>query len=238
MIEVMNLNILAFGAHPDDVELFCSGTLIKMTDLGYSAGIIDMTRGELSTRGNPETRSGEAEKAASIINARIRVNVELPDGDIVNNRSNRMKIIELLRFYKPEIVILPYWEDRHPDHVNASELLKAACFQSGLAKINSGTEPHRPEYMLYYFNHAVAQPSFVVDISDEFDRKMKAIKSYGSQFHNPASNEPETYISSRLFMESVETRAKYFGFQIGVTYGEPFVIESVLKVNNLFDIFS
>lgn len=234
----MNLNILAFGAHPDDVELFCSGTMIKMADLGYSTGIIDLTRGELSTRGNTETRAGEANKAAGIMNAKIRINVGLPDGDIVNDRPNRLKIIELLRFYRPEIVLLPYWEDRHPDHVKASELLKTACFQSGLAKINSNSEPHRPEYRFYYFNHAVAQPAFVVDISKEFDRKMNAIKSYESQFYNPDSDEPETYISSSSFMESVETRAKFFGFQIGVEYGEPFVTETVLKVNNLFDIFS
>ncbi|MGD9900200.1 MAG: bacillithiol biosynthesis deacetylase BshB1 [Calditrichaceae bacterium] len=238
MIEEMNLNILAFGAHPDDVELFCSGTLIKMADLGYSVGIVDLTRGELSTRGNPETRLEEAKKAADIIKAKIRVNVGLPDGNIINNQSNRMKIIELLRFYKPEIVMIPYREDRHPDHVNASGLLKEACFQSGLAKIDSSTDPHRPENVIYYFNHALAEPSFVVDISNEFDRKMKAIKSYESQFHNPESNEPETYISSRIFMESVETRAKFFGFQIGAAYGEPFVTDTVLKVNNLFEIFS
>jgi bacillithiol biosynthesis deacetylase BshB1 len=234
----MQLDLIAFGAHPDDVELFCGGTLLKLTKNGLKTGVVDLTLGELSTRGNPELRNTEAEHARSILNVTVRENLAIPDGNIENSAEHRLRIIKTLRTYRPPAVLIPYWKDRHPDHVNAARLLQEAVFFAGLKQIDTGTPAFRPTHMIYYFHHEVATPSFVVDISEEFETKMKAIKSYKSQFYNPDSSEPETYISSQAFEKSIAVRAQYFGFQIGVRYGEPFLVKEPLKINNLSDIFA
>jgi len=232
------MDVLVFAPHPDDAELFCAGTILKLKKQGARVGLIDLTRGELGTRGTPDLRQLEAEEAGRILGVDLRANAHLPDGNISTDSASKRTVIEFIRRYRPKIVLAPYWEDRHPDHVNASHLLTSAFFYSGVAKVETGQEAYRPQSLIYYFQHEVSRPSFVVDVSDEFDQKLMAIKSYKSQFHDPASKEIETYISRPEFLDSVETRAKYFGFQIGVRYGEPFYIKSTLKIDNLQQIFA
>lgn len=234
----MELDILALGTHPDDVELFCGGTIIKMVRQGHKLGIIDLTEGELSTRGNVETRKKELQQAAKILKIKIRENLKLTDGNLVNSADHRLQIIERIRKFRPRIVLIPYWADRHPDHENASKLLSESCFYSGLSKIKSTFPEFRPQYIIYYFHHWVEKPTFIVDISEEFAKKMEAIKAYKSQFYDPGSKEPQTYISDKSFLKSIETRARYFGYQIGVDFGEPFLVKSVLKIDNLLNIFA
>ena len=234
----MKLDILAFSAHPDDVELSCGGTVVKMVKSGYAVGIADLTEAELSTRGNVERRRKETENSSKILGISTRENLKIPDGQIENNSSNRLKMIRCIRKYQPEIILAPYFEDRHPDHVHASNLIMESNFYSGLSKIDTGVAPHRAKNVIYYYQHLVDKPSFVVDITDEFDRKMEAVKAFNSQFYNPESDEPETYISQRRFLDSIQTRAQYFGYRIGVEYGEPFFIKSTIKINNLYEIFS
>ncbi len=234
----MQIDVLAFGAHPDDVELFCGGLLLKLKKQEYTTGIIDLTRGELGSRGTAEIRAIEANEAGIILNLDIRDNMNFKDGDISVNSESKRKVIDIIRKYRPKIILIPYWEDRHPDHVNASRLVSAACFYSGLTKIDADGEPHRPKTMIYYFHHEIARPSFIVDISNEFNEKITAIQAHKSQFHNPESKEPETYISRPEFLDSIKNRAKYFGFQIGVEYGEPFLVKSAIKINNIMDVFA
>lgn len=229
----MHLDVLAFGTHPDDVELFCGGTVIKLVRQGYRVGVIDLTRGEMSTRGTPQLRRQETAQATVIMNLAIRENAGLPDGNIANTPENRLKIIGFLRQYQPKTVLIPYSYDRHPDHVHAGVLLSEAIFYSGLAKINDGHEPYRPQQVISYYHHWVDNVTVVVDISAEFEDKKKAITAYRSQFHDPDSREAETYISSKAFMESIENRARYFGDQIGTLYGEPFFLKTPIKINNL-----
>ena len=234
----MKLDVLAFGAHPDDVELFCGGLILKLKSQGKSVGIIDLTRGEMGTRGTPEIRLREAANAAEILKLDVRENGNLPDGDLKVDAESKKVVINFIRKYKPEIVISPFWEDRHPDHVYASRLVSASFFYSGLKRVKTDWEEYRPKSLIYYFQHEVGKPSFVADISKEFETKLKAVKSYTSQFFNPKSEEPNTFISQPEFLDSVVTRAKYFGFQIGVEYGEPFFVKSAIKIDNIFDIFA
>lgn len=234
----MKLDILAFSAHPDDVELSCGGTVVKMVNLGYAVGVADLTEAELSTRGNVDLRRKETENSSKILHLSMRENLKIPDGEIENNITNRLKVIQCIRKHQPKIILAPYFEDRHPDHVHASNLISEANFYSGLSKIDTGFEPHRANSMIYYYQHLVDKSSFVVDITNEFDKKMEAVKAFRSQFYNPESEEPETFISQKRFLDSLETRAQYFGYQIGVEYGEPFFIKSTIKINNLYEIFS
>lgn len=234
----MQLDILAFGAHPDDVELSCSGTLIKCIRQGYQAGIIDLTAGEMGTRGNAGLRLEEAETAAGLMKLTVRHNAGIPDGDIRNTVENRKTLIEYIRRYRPEIVMLPYFSDRHPDHENASVLVEQACFYSGLAKIETDASAYRPLNLIYYYFNRVEQVRLIVDISDTFEDKMRAIAAYKSQFYDPRSDEPETFISSKGFMEYIEARARYYGRQIGCAYGEPFWMKSALKIDNLVATFA
>ena len=234
----MKLNILAFSAHPDDVELSCGGTIVKMVQAGYKVGVVDLTEAELSTRGNVELRKQETEKSSKILRLSIRENLKIPDGLIENNQDNQLKIINSIRLYQPEIILAPFFEDRHPDHVHASNLISESNFYSGLAKIESCNAPHRAKNVIYYYQHMVDKPSFVVDITNEFDKKMEAVGAFTSQFYDPESKEPETYISNKQFHESLKVRAQYFGYQIGVKYGEPFFIKSAIKIDNIYGIFS
>ncbi|MCX7878885.1 MAG: bacillithiol biosynthesis deacetylase BshB1 [Ignavibacteria bacterium] len=237
----MKLDALFFAAHPDDAELGCGGLIIKLTDSGKKVGITDLTRGELSTRGNPEKRSLETKKASEILNLSLRKNLEIGDGNIENNPSNREKIINLIRGTKPELVFIPWWNDRHPDHENASKLLKESVFFAGLEKIQTYSEetlqkPFRPKRTFYYMQNYSFEPTFIIDISTEFSRKMEAVKCYSSQFYNPDSDEPETFISSKNFLEFIEARARFYGFMIGADYGEPYYSENKIKleIDNLF----
>jgi N-acetylglucosamine malate deacetylase 1 len=234
----MHIDVLAFAAHPDDVELTCSGLLIKLKKQGYHIGIVDLTRGELGTRGSSEIRTEEAKKASEILGLDIRENAEMEDGNIKVDKAGRRVVIEFIRKYRPKIVLCPYWEDRHPDHQAASKLVESSFFYSGLTKIKSQYEAYRPQHIIYYFQHQLTTPTFIVDISAEFETKLMAVRAYASQFYQEESKDPETYISSPQFLESITNKAKYFGFQIGVDYGEPFLVKSVIKINNIMNVFA
>jgi bacillithiol biosynthesis deacetylase BshB1 len=216
-------DILAIGPHPDDAELGVGGILAKAARAGYRTGIIDLTAGELSTRGDVETRAQEAGEAARILGITHRENVCLPDGGIANDPDQQLALIIKLRTLRPRILLAPMRPDRHPDHESAAELVKAAHFFAGLAKVDTGQQPHRAERVYYYtpYFHAPAPPSVVIDISDVFEVKMQALAAYHSQFHNPDATGPETFISSESFWQDIRTRAAYWGSQIGVAHGEP-----------------
>jgi len=229
------IDALFIGAHPDDIEITSSGTLVKMIKSGLKAGILDLTLGELSTRGDVRTRKLETEAASKILGIKVRENLGLSDGEILNNRINRLKIIRIIRKYRPKIVFAPFSRDRHPDHINSSILIKESVFYSGLNKIvTEGYNAFRPD-KIFYFRHAYDLPiSFIVDISDTYKIKMRAIKVYKSQFYNPKSKQPGTYISSKLFLKDVESRARFYGFKIGVEFGEPFYCDEPFNIKPEF----
>ena len=232
----MTLDVLVFAAHPDDAELAMGGTIARFANDGFSVGIVDLTRGEMGTRGSADTRQKEALEAAKILKTSIRENLLIPDGDIEISNGNIRKVVMLMRKYKPKIVFAPYFSDRHPDHINASKLIKRAMFVSGLEKIKTSESEiaqraYRPAKLFYYMQTYTFEPSFIVDISNFFEMKMKAVWAYSTQFHNPESNEPETFISSPEFIEYVDARAKYYGFQIGKKFGEPFYCEEKIELN-------
>lgn len=234
----MKLDILAFGAHPDDVELGCSATIAKEISLGKTVGIIDLTRGELGTRGSAEIRDSEAENAATILNVSIRENLNFRDGFFKNNEKHQLEIIRIIRKYKPEIVLCNAIDDRHIDHAKGSKLVSDSCFLSGLMKVETslnGTiqEAWRPKAVYHYIQWKNIEPDFVVDVSGFLDIKMKAIMAYDSQFYNPNTDEPETPITSKNFLDSVKYRAQDLGRLIGVEHAEGFTTERYLAVNSL-----
>ena len=229
----MQLDILAFGAHPDDIELFAGGTLAKMAALGHSTGVIDMTRGELGTRGTPAQRAKDARKAAKILGLTVRENLGLSDGDIQPTSSARLKIIRTIREYRPRIVLTHYWEDRHPDHANTSKLVAEAVHHSGLAKIRTGQLRYRPPILLYFKLPATLTPSFIVDITETAAQRNAAISAYRSQLFDPASREPSTYLSQPDFLTHVENIHSYYGTLIGKQKGEAFHIGGVLEIQDL-----
>jgi bacillithiol biosynthesis deacetylase BshB1 len=237
----MKLDALFIGAHPDDIELTCSGTLVKLVNSGKNAGIADLTRGELSTRGTMEIREKETNEATKTLGIIYRTNLNIRDGSIDNTEENRLKVIQIIRACSPELVFLPYPYDRHPDHVHASELIRNAAFYLGLKKIETEFEgkeqlPHRPSKLIYYMHAYTFEPSFIVDITNELESKMKSILCYKSQFHNPGSSESETFISDEKFLEFIKAKAQFYGFQIGAKYGEPFFTNEKIKLDplNLF----
>jgi bacillithiol biosynthesis deacetylase BshB1 len=233
----MRLDLLAFGAHPDDIELFAGGTLAKMAALGYAAGVVDMSRGELGSRGTPAIRAKEAKKAARILGLKVRENLGLPDGDIRVTAAARMKVIRVLRKYRPSLVLVHHWEDKHPDHVNTSRLVTEAAHHAGLAKIKTGQERFRPVAVLYFKLPAGTFPSLVVDISDYAEQRLAAIQAYGSQLFNPSSQEPATYLSQPDFLARVAAVHTYFGALIGRAMGEGFFVKGTLEVPDLVDFF-
>jgi len=232
----MILDVLIFAAHPDDAELSMGGTIAKLTTIGIKVGIIDLSKGELGTRGSSETRKQEAGNASEILKLTVRENLGLHDGSLKSNEDYLKKIINRLRKYEPKIVFAPYFNDRHPDHIGTSQLVKEAVFFSGLTKIvtedkDRVQQPFRPEKLFYYMQTYEFKPSFIIDISGTFETKMKAIRAYETQFHNPESAEPETFISQSNFLKFIEARAKSFGFKIGKDYGEPFFCEEEMEFN-------
>ncbi len=236
----MKLDILVFGAHPDDVELSCSGALLVEKMKGKKVGIVDLTRGELGTRGTAETRKQEATDAAAIMGIDIRENLAMADGFFKNDEEHQRKIITSLRKYQPEIVLCNAPADRHPDHGRAADLIYSASFLSGLTKIetkenSSLQKAWRPKYVFNYIQDRYFNPDFVVDITDVFDKKIEAIKAYKSQFYNSGSKEPETYISSPEFLESIIYRSKMFGKLIGVKYAEGFLSKKMIGIKS-FDV--
>jgi len=234
----MNLDVLVFAAHPDDAELSMGGTICKLTSNNLKVGIIDFTKGELGTRGSAETRQKEAFQAAIALKIAIRENLNIPDGHIERNKDNLMKVIMEIRKYKPKIIFAPYFNDRHPDHIDASKIVKEAMFATGLSKVKTfdkevAQEAFRPSKLYYYMQTYTFEPSFIVDVTDSFAMKMKAVKAYETQFHNPKSSEPETFISRPEFINYIESRAQFYGFQIGRHYGEPFYCEEKIEMDLL-----
>lgn len=231
-------DILVFGSHPDDAELACGGTIINCTSRGAGVTIVDLSLGELGSRGSVKLRQKEAALAGRVLGISSRENLKIQDGNIENTAANRLKVIGVIRKYRPELVFLPYPSDRHPDHINASILIRESSFYSGLEKIitklyGAKQKHHRPRKLIYYMQTNPFEPSFIVDVSDSFGKKMKAIKCYGSQFHNKKFKGPETFISDKKYMEFIEARAVFYGFQIGVKYGEPFFTEEKIKIDPL-----
>ncbi len=237
----MKLDILAIGAHPDDVELSCSGTIAKEVALGKKVGILDLTRGELGTRGTPEIRDQEAKNAAKILGVSIRENLNFRDGFFTNNEEHQLAIIQKIRKYKPEIVLCNAIADRHIDHGKGSKLTSDACFLSGLRKIETFDdqklqEAWRPKHVFHYIQWKNIEPDFVVDVSDYIDVKMKSVTAYESQFYDPKSDEPSTPISSKNFMDSIQYRANDLGRIIGVEYAEGYTVERYVAVDSIFDL--
>ena len=234
----MKLDILAFGAHPDDVELFAGGTMAKMASLGYATGIVDMSRGELGTRGTPALRKQEAAKAAGILGVKIRENLGFADGDVTVTSGARLKVIRVLRKYRPTIVLTHYWDDRHPDHVNTSRLVAEAVHHSGLAKIKTGQERYRPRTLLFFKLPTNLVPGFVVDVSDFVEQRTAAIAAYRSQLFDPSSQEPSTTLSHPDFLTHVENIHAFYGTLIGKRKGEAFHFKGVLEISDLVSHFS
>jgi N-acetylglucosamine malate deacetylase 1 len=226
-------DVLAFAAHPDDVELFAGGTVCRLVDQGYRVGIVDLTLGELGSRGTPEIRADEARKAASILGVSSRRNLELPDGDILNNADNRLLVIREIRRCRPDIMLINAPECRHPDHGAAARLVGDAVFYSGLSRIECSDEqdvalpPWRPHHVLHYMQNLPFEPTLVVDVSSVWERRMKAVRAFGSQFYDPSrpsqEGEPETFISNPEFLEWIDARARTYGYRAGATFGEPFL---------------
>ncbi|MGP2569484.1 bacillithiol biosynthesis deacetylase BshB1 [Ornithobacterium rhinotracheale] len=229
----MKLDVLATGPHPDDAELGCGGTLAKMAKQGYKVGILDLTQGELGTRGSREIRMEEAKKAGEILGISARENLKMKDGFFVNDAEHQLKIIKIIRKYQPEIVITSAPNDRHIDHARAHELVKNAAFLSGLKKIETGQEPWRPKHIFSYIQWQPLTPDFIVDITGFLDQKIQSCLAYKSQFHDPNSTEPETAISNKNFTESIEYRAKDMGRIIWKDAGEGFIKNDNLGVDNL-----
>ena len=233
----MKLDILAFGVHPDDVELGCAGTLMAAIDQGKKVGIVDLTRGELGTRGTPTTRTQEAAAAAKIMGVDVRENLDMADGFFANDEAHQRKIIALIRKYQPDIILANAPEDRHPDHGRSAKLVSDAAFLSGLRKVETMHEgitqnAWRPAYTFHYIQDRFIQPSFVIDITAYMERKMEAVLAYGTQFTNADTSEPQTYISSPQFLETVKARALMLGKRIGVGYAEGYITEKIIGFSN------
>jgi bacillithiol biosynthesis deacetylase BshB1 len=236
----VKLDALAFGAHADDVELACSGTIIKFGALGYKTGVIVLTQGEMATRGSAEIRAQEFAESAKIMGLASHKMLDMPDGRIEVTWENKIKIIKEIRTYKPRIVYAPYWVSRHPDHEKASHLVREAVYLSGLKKLKTDQESYRPYRVIYYQTRFEFKPSFIVDISDFHAQKIKSILSYKSQFFHQDKAEfrdDETLLSRPEFLDRIETRDKQYGTYIGVKYGEPFLVREAIKINDPVDFF-
>ncbi len=226
------IDILAIAAHPDDVEQTCGGTLLRMAEAGYSTGIIDLTAGDMGTRGSPEIRVEESEAAARILGVTHRENLHFPDARLENSMAGRMTVAHRIRELRPKTVILPFWEGRHPDHYRASEIGYEACFLAGLKKIDQYTEPHRPHKIIYSSIYANVTPSFVVDISRYFEKRMESLFAYRSQYGSLKEGE-------NLFPDEAEIRerlsavARFYGNLIGVKYGEPFTVKETMRIDDI-----
>ena len=236
------LDILVMAVHPDDAELGCSGTILKQISLGYKVGIVDFTRGELGTRGSAEIRDQEAEVSYKVLGLTIRENLRFRDGFFKNDEEHQIKLAEVIRRYQPEVVLANAIDDRHPDHGRASKLAVDACFLSGLREIptfeknGSPQKEWRPKQLLHYIQDRYIEPDFVIDITDFWELKEQAIRAFKSQFFDPNSSDPSSYISSPEFLDFIESRSREMGHKIGVKYGEGFTSYRTLGVNSVFDL--
>ena len=227
----MALDVLAIAAHPDDVEQTCGGTLIRMAETGYRTGVLDLTAGDMGTRGTPEERIAESEAAAKHLRLEWRDNLRMPDARLENNISARMTLAVKIREVKPRVVILPYWEGRHPDHYRACEMGYEACFLAGLKKLDEYSEPHRPFKILYSGLYTNIKPSFVVDISGQFERRMAALLSYTSQYGSADAG--GLFPNEQEIRERLGAIARFYGNLIGVRYGEPFIVKEAMEIGDI-----
>ncbi len=235
----MKLDILAIGAHPDDVELSCGGTVARLARLGYSIGLVDVTEGELGTRGTREIRAAEAAESARILGVACRDTLRLPDAGIEVTRPNIDALIRVIRLHRPDVLLIPHPVDRHPDHEHTHVLAREAWFYSGLRKIvteheGAVQEAHRPRSYYHFMQWFEFVPSFIVDVTETFDQRIEAMRAFRSQFYDPQSTEPATILSTPEFLEMIRTRAEYYGDRIGVRYGEPFYSPAALPIQDLF----
>jgi N-acetylglucosamine malate deacetylase 1 len=227
------VDIVAFGAHADDVELGCGGTLLEATRRGQKVGIVDLTRAEMGTRGEPETRRRESLTAAKALGVEFRERLDFGDGNLATGREQELELIRIIREWKPSILLAPWPDDRHPDHTRTGRLVTDAWFYAGLVKVETGQKAHRPDMVAYYLQNYQIQPSFVVDVTRSFPGKMKAIRAYGSQFHDPESSEPLTFIAKEGFLPMIEARARHFGALIGADFGEAFYTKQPPQIDDL-----
>jgi len=225
-------DVLVFGAHPDDIEIGCGGTVIKLTDAGRSVVLVDMVRGELGTRGSAQTRGQEAAAAAKLLGVTARENLELEDGNVRTTPEAKQKVAETIRRWKPRMVFVPYCEDRHPDHVCTCELAYAGIFLAGLSRYETGQQAYRPDRLIYYMGWGEFDPTFVVDITAQFERKMEAIYAYSTQFKPDASPDPQTRLTSEETDWFMRSRMGHYGSLIGARYGEAFLIRGRLAVED------
>ncbi len=238
----MKLDILAIGIHPDDIELGCGGTIAKHCALGYKVGILDLSHGELGTRGTPQTRLKEAADAGKILGVEFREHLNFADGFFTNDKAHQLEIIKIIRKYRPDIVLANAEKDRHPDHCRAAQLIADACFYSGLRMIETtlddvSQEAWRPKNLYHYIQAYNTTPAFVVDVTGYDGIKMEAILAYKSQFYNPNSEEPDTYISSPEFLEAIKARMLDFGTIIGTSYAEGFTVQRHIAIKEFKDLF-
>lgn len=226
------LDLMAIAAHPDDVEQTCGGTLLRMAEAGYRTGIIDLTAGDMGTRGSPDTRVAESADAAKILKVSHRENLHFPDARLENSMAGRMTLAQRLRVLRPRTVILPYWEGRHPDHYRTAELGYEACFLAGLRKIDAYTEPHRPYKIVYSSLYANVTPSFVVDVTQQFERRMQSLLAYRSQY-GAASEGSAIFPDEAEIRDRLSATARFYGNLIGVRYGEPYVVKETMRVDDI-----
>jgi bacillithiol biosynthesis deacetylase BshB1 len=232
------LDVLAFGAHPDDVDMTAGGLLCRLVDSGLKVGMIDLTRGELGTRGTPEIRTEEAQAAAKIIGATVRECLDMPDGYVANTPEARLEVIRVLRRYRPRLIVIPYWICEHPDHANAGILVKESAHFSGLKKLDTGQERFRPDKVIHYMTHHRFEPTFVVPIDEYFERKMEAVKAHASQFYSAdAVGEDETRISAPGFLDMLALRDRTYGAMVGALYGEPYYMRGGVRIENPFELW-
>jgi N-acetylglucosamine malate deacetylase 1 len=238
MITDNDIALLAFGPHPDDVEICAAGTLLKTKAMGHRVGIVDLTAGEMGTRGTREIRYAEQVEASRKLGLDLRLCLDLGDGNLSVTRENELAIVRVIRKHRPQVVLLPWKIDDHPDHEAAAVLIRNACFLSGMSKIEPALKIHRPEKLLYYAGRRDFEPDFVVDITDYWKSRQDAASSYKSQFYNPDSKEDSTKISSPDFWHFIEARSMYYGQLIGKRYGEGFICDDMLEINNPIDFFN
>ncbi|GAA4395511.1 bacillithiol biosynthesis deacetylase BshB1 [Nibrella viscosa] len=239
----MKVDVLAIAAHPDDTEMSCGGTILSLIAQGKTIAAVDLTQGELGTRGTPKIRLQEAAEASKILKLAARENLGFRDGFFRNDEDHQMALLPIIRHYRPDIVLTNTVDDRHPDHGRAAELVYDACFYAGLRRIQTTgrdgrpQEAWRPKFIYHFIQDRSLKPSFVVDISEYWEDKLASIRAYRSQFYDPNSHEPESYISSKDFWDFLEARAREFGHQIGVKFGEGYISRRMLGVRNLFDLY-
>ena len=232
------VDIIFFGAHPDDVELCCGGTVAKCVKDGLRVALVDLTRGEMGTRGTAQTRKRESTNAAKVLGATFRQQLDFGDGNLQTGREQELQIIEILRRARPQLVVAPYPDDRHPDHTRTGRIVTEASFYAGLRALETGLRAHRPQTVLYYLQNYMFTPSFVVDVTKHWKTKMRSVAAYKSQFHDPKSKEPQTFISDPKFLEMIEARGKHFGALIGAAYGEAFVTKQPPRVDDLIGAYA